>query len=253
MSEMLYTAATGAMAQQTRLETISNNLANLDTVGFKADATFFRALMPDMRDARATANPGPEARLTDNVHVAFAGGRTDYSQGGLKVTGNVLDVAIHGDGFFAVQTPDGTCYTRRGVFGLSSDGLLVTSEGYPVLGQGGTIRIDPDGKQIQIGEDGTIMVDGDETGRLQLSDFQRPYRLEKLGSSLFKPADETVAPKNAENAAVQQGYVELSNVEPIRMMTEMIEVLRTYESHQKMMRTAEELDGKLIAEAARTA
>jgi flagellar basal-body rod protein FlgF len=251
MSEMLYTAATGAMAQQLRLETIANNLANLDTVGFKADAAFFRALMPDARDARATDKPGPDARLTDNVHVALAGSRTDFSQGALKITGNVLDLAIHGDGFFAVQTPEGTCYTRRGAFGLSPDGLLVTPDGYPVLGRSGTIRID--GKQVAIAEDGRVLVDGAEVSRLQISDFQRPYRLEKLGSALFKPADETVTPVDAAAFAVQQGYVEMSNVEPIRMMTEMLEVLRTYESHQKMMRTAEELDGKLIAETGRSA
>ena len=253
MSEILYTAAAGAVAQQMRLEIIANNLANTDSVGFKADAGRFRALMSNPDDLRATAVAADGARLTDSVHVVFDGSRTDYSQGRLKATGNDLDLAISGEGFFVVETPEGERYTRRGAFGLSPEGILVTSEGYPVTGDGGPVRIV--GQQVMVAEDGRLTVDGVAAGRIRLVNFDRPYRLEKVGDALFRPVDETVTARDAEAPSVRlrQGFVETSNVDPIRMMTEMLEVLRVYESHQKMMRTAEETDGKLIAEVSRSA
>jgi flagellar basal-body rod protein FlgG len=250
MSEILYTAATGATAQQLRLETLANNLANADTVGFKADKLSFSSLLPDPGDLRAAAVPAEGAKLTGNVHVGSGSGHTDFSQGPLHTTGNVLDLAISGDGFFTVETPAGPRYTRQGVFALSPGGVLVTAEGYPVLGDGGPITVQ--GQEVSVGEDGTVTVDNIPTARLRVVDFERPYRLEKVGAAMFKAADDTVVPQPARDATVAQGMVEAANVDPVRIMTEMLEVLRTYESHQKVMRTAEDLDSKLISEAGRS-
>lgn len=250
MSELLYTTATGAIAQRMRLGMLANNLANVDTVGFKSDAPRFSAFMPNGADRRAQADPAPGAPLTPNVHVAFNGGRTDFSQGRLKPTGNVLDLALRGDGFLTVETPAGLRYTRQGVFALSPQGLLVTEEGYPVLGEAGPVRID--GSRVEIGEDGAVRVDGNRIARLKVVDFARPYRLEKAGAALFRPVDETVVARPAEGVTVHQGMVETSNVTPIHMMSEMIEVLRAYESCQKVMRTVEDLETKLTGEASRT-
>jgi len=155
-----------------------------------------------------------------------------------------------------VQTPDGVMYTRRGDFTVSADEVLVTQEGWPVLGKGGEIQIKlskaSDAKrEFSISEDGTVTVDGSEVDRLRVVDFTQSHALEKAGHNYYRALKPRSLEELDEDLRVSQGFLELSNVDTIRMMTEMIEVLRGYESYQKMMRSVDDMNAKLINDVGR--
>jgi flagellar basal-body rod protein FlgF len=163
---------------------------------------------------------------------------------------------LNGKGFFSVESPDGPVYTRRGNFTLSPDGVLVTQEGWPVQGTSGEIRLDasnagPAGLDVTVGEDGTVRVSGRDVGRLRIEDVTDTGSLLKIGHGYFKPTEaaETAEP---EAARVAQGFLEMSNVEAVRAMTEMIEILRGYESYQRVIRSVDEANAKSINEVGRT-
>ena len=255
MSETMNVAASGALVQQMRLEVLSNNLANINTIGFKEDRVIFRAYLPGSQEpiegftemgsipvSWENLNPG----LPSNFHVEFEGTKTSFFPGQLKHTGNALDIALDGEGFFCVKTPEGVRYTRKGNFSLNTDGVLATQEGLPVLGNAGEIKID--GRNIAVDMEGNISVDGKKVDTLKIVDFSQPYALEKVGDSLFTPLDAGVNENTAEGVKVSQGFVELSNVDPVKVMTEMIEVLRAYESYQKIIRCVDETTSKAINE-----
>ncbi len=245
MSGDLYLVGAGALLQQMRLDTISNNLANMATAGYKQDKVVFRT-NPQVQPPEADLSPLPVADQVISPYAPPMEQILDFSQGPLEKTGNRLDVAIEGPGFFKVQTPQGVRYTRKGSFLLDAKGILSTPEGYPVLGQGGPITID--GSKIEIHQDGTITVDGDEAGQLEVVDFPHPYKLKRQGQSLFAPQDGAIQEMPAEGATISQGFVERSNVEAIRAMTEMIETLRIFESYQKIMRSIDDAQAKTVNE-----
>ncbi len=245
MSGDLYLVGAGALLQQMRLDTISNNLANVATVGYKQDKVVFRTNPRDQLP-EAGLSPLPVAEQVISPYAPPMQQTLDFTQGPLQQTGNPLDVAIEGPGFFKVQTPQGIRYTRKGSFTLDSRGVLSTSEGYPVLGQGGPITID--GSRIEIHRDGTITVDGDEAGQLEVVDFARPYSLKRQGESLFAPGNGSIGEISTEDFTISQGFVERSNVEAIGAMTEMIETLRTFESYQKVMRSVDDAEAKTVNE-----
>lgn len=254
MSGAIYMAASGALAYEKRLEIISNNLANVNTVGFKMDQGHFR-FIDQVDSAKQSSQPlnDSQARLFWMQFNMY----TDHSSGNLKNTGNDLDLAILGKGFFCIQTPDGVQYTRKGDFTLNSQGVLATHEGWPVLGNGGNISIQSHAnpyqhKKFAVDEEGNISVDGQQIDSLRIVDFPQPYRLEKVGSTLFKPVSPEIEAINAEEAKVSQGFVELSNVDAVKMMTEMIEVLRGYESYQKVIRSVDEANARAINEVGKT-
>jgi flagellar basal-body rod protein FlgF len=240
MSDAIYTAGTGAMVQQMRLELLSNNLANVNSPGYKADRALFRAYLPGGDESAAGA---------PNLHVQFDGSRIDFSDGPVKPTGNPLDLALAGSGFFSVETPGGVRYTRSGNFTRSADGLLTTQDGHPVLGDGGPIQLGRGA--VSVDSQGNVSVDGAGAGRLSLVDFPEPDRLEKAGDGLLVPVEGADGEALAENVSVRQGFVEMANVNPILEMTEMVEVLRTYEAYQKMIRAISDADGKVINEVGR--
>ena len=158
-----------------------------------------------------------------------------------------------GSGFFCVQTPDGIHYTRKGDFTLNGEGLLVTRNGWPVLGEKGEISVDSTAntyqhKRFSVDEEGNVTVDGNQVGSLRLMDFPQPYKLNKVGETLFKSADFGPGAIPAEKVKVSQGFIELSNVDGVKMMTEMIEVLRGYESYQKIIRSVDEVNSRAINE-----
>jgi flagellar basal-body rod protein FlgG len=174
----------------------------------------------------------------------------------MQQTGNRLDLALNGKGFFSVESPDGPVYTRRGNFTLNPDGVLVTQEGWPVQGTSGEIRLDannagPSGLDVTVGEDGTVRVSGRDVGRLRIEDVSDTGSLSKIGYGYFKPTDATVAAEPEMNL-VAQGFLEMSNVEAVRSMTEMIEILRGYESYQRVIRSIDEANAKSINEVGRT-
>jgi flagellar basal-body rod protein FlgG len=250
-------AATGALAYEKQLQLLSNNLANVNTAGFKKDRGRFRefslAAAADSKNLplRPDQLQAPEYWMEYSTY-------TDFSAGALRKTGRPFDLALSGNGFFCVRTPDGVMYTRRGDFTVNADEVLVTQEGFPVLGKGGEIRIKlakPSGdiREFSISEEGTVTVDGSEVDRLRIIDFTQSHALEKAGHNYYRALKPRSLEELDEGLMVSQGFLELSNVDTIRMMTEMIEVLRGYESYQKIMRSVDDMNAKLINDVGRLA
>lgn len=237
MNSGMYSALSGNLAAMRRLDIISNNLANVNTNGFKKEKMSFEGLL-----AGAVNPPNvPQGRTADPI-LQKENVYTDYSGGPVIQSGNTLDIAIDGDGFFAVNTPEGTAYTRQGNFRLSSDGTLVTSDGNPVSGQqGGAIRIQ--GSRVEIDAAGDVLVDGTSVGRISLVDFEKPYSMTKIGSTLFIPVDPQAIPQPAKSQ-ILQGHVEGSNVDSISEMVQMIETNRYFEACSKVIKGYDDMAAK---------
>lgn len=241
MNSGMYPAVSGSLAAMRRLDVISNNLANVNTPGYKKDKMSFEGLLagnvnPPAVPQGSTADP---IMQKENIYIDFTSGPTSQS-------GNPLDLSLDGDGFFAVTTPDGTAYTRQGNFRTSADGTLVTVDGYPVQGAGGSpIRIQ--GSHVEIDSKGGIFIDGTQAGSISVMDFDKPYALTKVGSALFIPADPQVIPQ-AGKAQVQQGYIEGSNVESISEMVQLIETNRYFEACSKVIKGFDDIAAKAANE-----
>jgi flagellar basal-body rod protein FlgF len=255
MSGDIYLAASAARAYEKRLETVANNLANITSAGFKRDRVAFQAYMLSAAGNPVPVQPPyPAAAEAQSFWVEYRS-LVDFSPGPLRQTANPLDLSLDGKGFFTIQSPEGTLYTRRGNFTINPEGFLATQEGWPVMGEGGEIRVEGAGAQrtaaeITVGQNGEVQVNGTSVGRLQLSDFADPGGLTKIAGGYFT-ADGT-APEPLEDGRVAQGFLEMANVEAVQMLAEMIEVLRGYESYQKVIRTVDELNAKSIADVGRT-
>lgn len=240
MSGTIYKAGAGAILQQIRLEAYANNLANVNTIGFKADQPVFRFDAPEI----APEVPGNTPRLSPYaLPLEYV---TNFESGPLRQTGAPLDVAIVGKGFLEVQTPDGLQYTRNGSMSINADGELSTAEGWPIMGQGGTIQVD--GSRIDINEEGQVVVDGDVAGVLKVVDFKDLSGLKKTGNSLFRDDGTGSGMTSTEGFRIAQGSLESSNVDAIRTMTEIIETLRVFETYQKVIRSADEATAKTVNE-----
>ena len=221
MSGGIYMSAAGAMAYEKRMQVISNNLANINTSGFKKDKGHFLIIdSPDSIKEDLEKKSISTGKQQPPLWLQFET-ITDFSAGPLKHTGNPFDLALEGDGFFCIKTEQGTQYTRNGNFSLDQDGMLVTMDGLPVLGEGGPINIE--GDTFTVGVKGNISVDGNLVDTIKIVGFEKPDALEKTENSLFAIADKNEVESKAENTGVSQGFIELSNVNAIRMMTEMIE------------------------------
>ncbi|MEC4678009.1 MAG: flagellar basal-body rod protein FlgF [Nitrospirota bacterium] len=253
----IYPVLSGALAQEKRLELITNNLANVSTSGFKKDIAVFEGLTPLSRDAAGT-NVQFQARLlgSDSTFGLLKTVETDFSAGAIQITDEPLDLAIQGEGFFAVQSPEGVRYTRNGHFTLDSGRQLVTTSGYPVLGSGGPISFPPG--IVTIDSSGNISVRGSEAGAtiiavdiLPVYTVSNPNNLKKVGGSLFKVVNGTAVPSI--EGQIQQGALEGSNVNPVEEMVAMISVMRHYEAAQKAIQTADDIAGKAANEIGRMA
>lgn len=243
----MYLSAAGAMAQQMRLEVLANNIANINTSGFKGEKTIFRVEDQAVAEQENSAADGIQPLSPYSPPFET---RVDFSQGALRETGNPLDVAINGKGFFSVQTPDGIQYTRQGSFSLDEQGMLITPDGYVVLGDGGGIALEA-GK-VEIDMEGGVFVDGDEVGRLKLTDFENPDTLQKTGNGRFIATEESVALDSPDGTTISQGHVESANVSPIMAMTEMIETTRAFEAYQKVIQTVDEATNTSIDKIGKT-
>ncbi len=241
MNSGMYAALSGSVASQQRLDVLANNLANVNTAGFKRDRMVFESMLA------AVKNPSQESgTLTDTTSIPKINFTTDYSAGPVKATENSLDVALDGDGFFVLETPQGKGYTRQGNFHLDAGGRMVSAAGYPVLGNGGPITIK--GGSVKIDASGGVFVDGNRVAGIDLVDFPKPYPLEKKGETLFIPAASGASETPAKNTSVRQGFLEQSNVNPILEMTQLIETTRYYESCLKALRNYDEIAGKAANE-----
>jgi flagellar basal-body rod protein FlgF len=223
------------IALRRELDVIANNLANLGTTGFKAENVLFEQHLQN--NARTDNFTVPQDRP-----VRFVLDRetlTDMSQGPFEQTGSRLDVAIDGEGFFAVDTPQGERYTRAGGFQISATGQLITPAGYQVLGTGGPIVLDPNETEISIARDGTVSTQSGERGRLRLVRFENPSQMNKQGDNLYSSE---AAPLPAEpRTTVVQGSIEKSNVHSVLEIGRMIEVTRAYTSLASLMSRTDDL------------
>ncbi len=235
-------ALEGARLLERRLDVTANNLANVDTPGFKKDLVTFREVL--MRKILGGWRTFKEVTP-----------KTDFQQGPLEFTGRPFDLAIGGEGFFKVQTPFGVAYTRAGHFRLDNQRRLVTPEGYPVLADGVPVIVDPglakggvitlDNQRFSVTSDGTISIDGTEVARLDVVTFEDFSILEKYGENLFV-AKEGAAEIPVENPEICQGYLEDSNVNPLEEMINLIEIQRRFEAAQKAIKSQDETTSRLI-------
>jgi flagellar basal-body rod protein FlgG len=256
MIRSLYTAATGMEAQQLFMDTISNNLANVNTNGYKRARVEFQDLIYENLKSPGTTNQeGGVAPVGIEVGLGVKPGATqkDFEQGSLTQTGNNMDVAIQGDGFFQVSLPDGTmAYSRDGAFKLTSDGTIVTSSGYPVSPQ---ITV-PNGAQ-QLGIDSstgnvTAVMSGETTstqiGQIELARFVNPAGLKSVGNNLLleseasgQPIVGTPGEDGFKDTTLQQQYLEASNVQVVNEMVNMISAERAYEIVSKSIQVSEDM------------
>jgi flagellar basal-body rod protein FlgG len=244
MSGTVYKSAAGALLMQTRLDVLSNNLANVNTIGFKADKPVFR--VNELKSGSSSSVPSHLQLSSLAPPMNFM---TNYAPGSLRQTGNDMDMAIVGNGFFEVQTPDGPQFTRKGNFSINAQGVLSTAEGWPVMGQGGEIPIN--GSRIKINDQGEVRVDDNLVDTLRVVDFPQPYDLKKSGDNFFVPDKTDTRQKPAQEYRIAQGHVELSNVNPIQAMTELIETLRIFSLYQKVIKSSDDATAKTVSEVGR--
>lgn len=219
MSSGIYVATAGAIAQSNAMDATANNIANAGTAGFRADRVTFKEAL--------TA-----ARSADVASVNNGGTTIDSQPGALSSTENPLDLALEGDGMFGVNTPNGPRYTRAGNFRISEENELVTADGHKVRGEGGTsISIPPDTKNIQIAADGTVNADEVAVGKLELVRFKQS-QLERQGGSLYLARG---AQEQGDPPKVRQGMLEVSNVNVVRGVVDLVKVSRTYESLMRVI------------------
>ncbi|MBI3594048.1 MAG: flagellar basal-body rod protein FlgF [Nitrospirae bacterium] len=234
--DALYPVLSGALTQEKNLEVITNNLANLNSSGFKKDFPILSALDPlgfDQPNLNGGKDPLPTYGFLDGIS-------TDFSPGVIKQTGEPLDVAIDGENFLSVQTPAGVRYTRNGSLSLNSEGQIVTQSGYPVLGSSGPITLPPG--RVNIDDEGRVSVEGIEIDSFQLVQFGDLKSLKKMEGTLFEAFGVTATP--AIEKRVQQGFLEGSNVNPVEEMVAMIRIMRLYEASQKVIQSTDEMASK---------
>ena len=238
-----------------RQNVIANNLANVDTVGFKqnrtVDVAFPTYLIARLHDQRMNVLDGT-AEVRPNIGVMGGGVipqevATDYSQGAHLETKSPLDFALNGPGFFSVLSPDGkTFLTRDGSFSLDGNGRLVTKDGLPVLGHNGEIYID--GSQVTADAEGNITVDGKGLDQLLVVKVQDESKLTKMGHSLFQVGPNNKVDMAPDGIEVQQGFLEQSNVNSIMEMVNMIETYRSYEMNSRIISSYDHLMSEAATE-----
>lgn len=261
VSNEIQTLASGMIANQMRQDVIANNMANVSTAGYKKNY----AVDYSFADALETAtNRSYRDRLPLNdeiVHTFVPGAdtlalthetTTSYSQGDMHLTGNKLDLALAGDGYFAVQAEDGVRYTRNGSFMLNANNELINQRGERVLGEGGEdgsgVPIVVNGRDVAILPDGTVQSDGINAGKLQIVQFENMDSLEKVGKSFFKYRGNESEITAVDVPAVEQGYLERSNVNSLTEMTHMISNTRHYEIAGKALKSIEQSISRSIVE-----
>jgi flagellar basal-body rod protein FlgG len=240
----LYTAYTGMLNEQYRMDIMSNNLANADTVGYKKEGSTSEAYSEVMavKIKDATESPNTPKKLGNmSLGVKIGETYTDYSQGSLRYSDNTYDLAIGGDGYFNVEFTNkagetSTKYTRAGNFTLTQDGYLVTKEGDYVLGTEGRIKLSTTAGETIIDRVGNIYQDDELVASLKITDFEDTTYLTHYGETYWDALD-GAEPKDAEYPNLHQGYTEMSNVSVVKEMVNMITISRQYEANQKMLTT----------------
>lgn len=253
MIQSLYTASTGMLGMQTQIDTTANNIANVNTIGFKKSRAEFADLMYKVMSYAGTATSDMTKSPT-GIEVGLGVRPTAinkiFSEGSLKQTDNQLDVAITGKGFFKIELPDGTLvYSRNGALKVDDNGSIVTSDGYKLIPE---IVIPPDVTNISIGVDGTVSViqpgqaQAAQIGQVLLTNFINPSGLHSMGDNLYLETDSSGQPIDGTPGldglgVLRQGFVELSNVELVVELTDLITGQRAYDSNSKVITTSDEM------------
>jgi flagellar basal-body rod protein FlgG len=253
MIRSLYTSATGMVAMQTQIDVTSHNISNVNTIGYKKERAEFADLMYQVMEYAGTSTSTTTTSPT-GIEVGLGVRPTavakQFSEGNFKETGNNLDLAITGNGFFQIQLPDGTtAYTRNGAFKLDAEGNIVNSDGYKLIPE---ITIPEDATDIAVGVDGTVSVKqaGNtelvQVGQIELVNFVNPAGLHALGDNNFintNASGDPIAGNPGTNGIgnIRQGFVEMSNVQLVDEMTDLITGQRAYEANSKGITTSDEM------------
>jgi flagellar basal-body rod protein FlgF len=221
----------------TQLDFVANNVANASTPGFKSEHLYY-------------AMKGKAAQENSRIDLGPTATSIDFAQGTLNRTGNKFDLSIEGDGFFTIQTKNGIAYTRNGNFLLNKNNEMITTAGDYVLGETGKIIIT--GESIQIDREGSIQIDGSVAGKLRISTFTNPGDISRATAGQYVDSGKA-GPKKADNYSISSGYLEMSNVNAVKEMVDMMDIQRTFETYQKIILTMSDFDkistnriGKLI-------
>lgn len=247
-------AATGMDAQQTNLEVIANNIANINTTGYKRARAEFTDLLYQTERAQGVPNRANQAIVPEGANIGLgvqtAAVRNIHTQGELAQTSNELDMALVGRGWFQIESPDGTTlYSRSGAFNTNADGQLVTIDGYAVVPG---ITIPQDASEVVVSRSGQVQVrvgnssDYTDVGQLTIANFANEAGLKPLGDNLFAETAASgeaivAAPEDSGFAYIKQGYLESSNVDSVKEITDMISAQRAYEMNSKVIQTADEM------------
>ena len=269
MSKPLWPAVSGAMARDHQIEVISNNLANVNTNGFKRDDVAFKEYLSKNEKMVIEGEEIPRSPIKDKdlypldgrdqSFVVVNGTHTKFSTGGFKVTDNPLDFALSGPGFFEISTPAGVRYTKAGSFKLSSEGKIVTSDGFPVLSKGleGDTG-DAVGREISIADregalhvnpQGEIFMGDQKVGQFSIVEFPDLKQVRKIGSANFENRNPQLnTPVASVNTDVKQGVIETSNVNPVQEISNLIRANRMFEQDLKAMKTVNDMLSKEVNE-----
>ncbi|HET6331668.1 MAG TPA: flagellar basal-body rod protein FlgF [Polyangiales bacterium] len=251
MSDGIYSALSGALAQERNLQVTANNVANANTAGFKADRPSFYETLTKVKNPQALA---PSLRY---VHVADV--QTDHGMGSFRLTERPLDVALQGDGFFTIETPKGERYTRAGSFVIDHEGTLRTLGGQRVMGENGPlmtqkgreIKVPQNTREVAINPDGSVRADNVEIGKLKLVRFADAQQdLIKDGLTWFTTQNDAQPLQAEPTTTCEQGYLEDANINPVQGMTELIVVQRSFEALQKVIETFRDLDSRTARDVA---
>jgi len=242
MSDTIKDMGLRGVYQEIWLKTAANNLANVTTAGFKRELAAFR--IPEDNSLKTTSPELTRRNFSPISTTTY----TVFSTGPIQVTGNTFDLALDGPGFFCIETPNGVEYTRNGTFAINTNRELVTQDGFRVLGEGGPIRIQDDAGRVIIGERGDIFVNDEAGDRLLIRSFSDNRLLKRTSETRYIPIDENVTPDIPERTGIIQGTLEMSNVNIVTQMTDLIEIHRGYESYQKIIRSMDECQSKVINE-----
>lgn len=236
----LFTAYTGMRNEQRRLDVLSNNLANAATVGYKAEGatnqSFDNMLAVKINDSSEFGIDKPIGNVSLGTKIGEV--YTDFSQGSLRESGNTFDLAIDGQGFFAMNVVNEngdsqTMYTRDGSFKMNADGFITDTEGNKLIGSGGFVQVPTNSSNIVINSSGDIYADGEYVDSIQLVDFEDYDYLAKYGTNLYQAVDG--ATQKETTGLIHQGYTEQSNVNSVSEMVKMITITRAYEANQKVL------------------
>ena len=270
MSKPLWPAVSGAMARDAQIEVISNNLANVNTNGFKRDDVSFKEYLSKKENMNVEGEEIPRSPIKDKdlyrldgrdqSFVVVNGTHTKFSTGSFKVTDNPLDIALEGPGFFEISTPNGVRYTKAGSFKIAADGKIVTSEGHPLLASGGEGQLNAPaaGREISIADHegalhvndhGDVYVGEDKIAELGIVEFGDLNQIRKIGGSNFENKNPTANPPLAATKTVpKQGLIETSNVNPVQEISNLIRANRMFEQDLKAMKTVNEMMSKEVNE-----